>query len=344
MDILYCKQFALPGLLPLDSGNIDMQPKQKKGRASDVFAKIRFFLAVLRARPMFAIGYGIVIAVCLVAIMAPYIAPYSPETANSADYLQPPSMRHLLGTDATGMDIFSRIIYAPRYDLTIALTATLLAAFLGSSLGVIVGYYQEGRGVGSLIAALVVRSSDVLQAFPFFVFAIAVVAVIGQSIQSVVLAIAFVNTPIYLRLMRSQVLSVRRMRFVEAAYIAGLSDVRIMIRHVIPNSMGPMLAHLSVNIGWSILLAAGLSFIGAGVEAPKPEWGLMIAMGFQNIVTGHWWPSIFPGLALAVTVFGFALVGSSLEIILDPTRRRILSGSIENKKTNNAFNQSNIEV
>ena len=316
-----------------DNGLTGLSPEQKKGRVRGANAKIMFFLAILRARPIFAIGYGIVIAVCLVAIAAPYIAPYPPETANSEDYLQPPGIRHWLGTDATGMDILSRIIYAPRYDLTIALFATLLAAVIGSSLGAIVGYYQEVKGLGSFIAAFVIRSSDVLQAFPFFVFAIAVVAVIGQSIQSVVLAIAFVNTPIYLRLMRGQVLSIRRMRFVEAAYIAGVPDAGILIRHIIPNSMAPILAHLSVNIGWSVLLAAGLSFIGAGVEAPTPEWGLMIAMGFQNIVTGQWWPSVFPGLALAITVFGFALIGSSIEIILDPARRRILAGSIEKNKS-----------
>ena len=301
---------------------------RKKGRVLGALSNIRFFLAVLRARPMFAIGYGLVFMVCLVAVTAPWIAPYPPETANAAEYLQAPSLRHWLGTDAVGMDIFSRIIYAPRYDLTIALAATLLAAVLGSSLGAIVGYYQEGGGLSSLVAAFVIRASDVLQAFPFFVFAIAVVAVIGQSIQSVVIAIAFVNTPIYLRLMRSQVLSVRRMRYIEAAYIGGVSDAGILIKHVIPNSMAPVLAHLSVNIGWSVLLAAGLSFIGAGVEAPTPEWGLMIAMGFQNIVTGQWWPSVFPGIALAVTVFGFALIGSSVEVILDPARRRVLAGSI----------------
>ena len=308
----------------------EVEPDTNSGetRERSATSRFSFFLAVLRARPLFAIGYGVVVGVCLVAVLAPIIAPYPPQTANPTEYLQPPNLRHWLGTDATGMDVFSRIIYAPRYDLTIALVATFMAASVGSSLGAIVGYYQESHGFSSFVAGFVIRSTDVLQAFPFFVFAIAVVAVIGQSIQSVVLAIAFVNTPIYLRLMRSQVLAVRRMRFVEAAYIAGVSDVGILIKHVIPNSMAPVLAHLSVNIGWSVLLAAGLSFVGAGVEAPTPEWGLMIAMGFQNIVTGQWWPSVFPGLALAVTVFGFALVGSSLEVVLDPSRRRVLAGTI----------------
>lgn len=319
------------------AGPLPAEGLAKGGSAPDSAAyKLRFFLAVLWARPAFAIGYLIVILVCLVALLAPWIAPYPPEVANPADYLQPPSSAHWLGTDSTGMDIFSRIIFAPRYDLTIALVATFLSAIIGSALGSIVGYYQESRGLSSALAAFVIRAADVIQAFPFFVFAIAVVAVIGQSIQSVILAIAFVNIPIYLRLMRSQVLAVRRMRYVEAAYIAGVSDLGIMLRHVIPNSMAPVLAHLSVNIGWSVLLAAGLSFVGAGVEAPTPEWGLMIAMGFQSIVTGQWWPSVFPGVALALTVAGFSLVGASVEVLSDPVRRRVLAGSIGRQSLSNS--------
>ena len=168
------------------------------------------------------------------------------------------------------------------------------------------------------------RAADVLQAFPVFVFAIALVASLGQSLQTVIIAIAFVNTPIYLRLMRSQVVAIRQMRFVEASVVAGLSDLQTVLRHVIPNALGPVLAQLSVNIGWAILLTAGLSFVGAGVRAPTPEWGSMIAMGFQNVVTGQWWPSVFPGIALAITVFGFALIGSSIETMADPVQRRAL--------------------
>jgi peptide/nickel transport system permease protein len=124
--------------------------------------------------------------------------------------------------------------------------------------------------------------------------------------------------------MRSQVVAIRQMRFVEASVVAGLSDLQTVLRHVIPNALGPVLAQLSVNIGWAILLTAGLSFIGAGVRAPTPEWGSMIAMGFQNVVTGQWWPSVFPGIALAITVFGFALIGSSIETMADPVQRRAL--------------------
>ena len=162
-----------------------------------------------------------------------------------------------------------------------------------------------------------------------FVFAIALVAVfLGQSVKSIILAIAFVNTPIYLRLMRIQVLSVSKLRYVEAATWPARRTLRSYRRHLIPNAIAPLLAQLSVNVGWSVLLTAGLSFVGAGVVAPTPEWGSMIAMGFQNIVTGQWWPSVFPGIALSVTVLGFALVGASVEVLADPVRRRVLSGSL----------------
>jgi peptide/nickel transport system permease protein len=270
------------------------------------------------------LGYAIVGLVTIAALLAPLIAPYSPIEANPARFLEPPSWDHWMGTDAVGMDIFSRVIYAPRVDLSIALAGTLISAVVGTLIGALVGFYQAGRGLRPMVSGFVMRAADVLQAFPVFVFAIALVASLGQSLQTVIIAIAFVNTPIYLRLMRAQVIAIRQMRFVEASLVAGLSDLQTVLRHVIPNALGPVLAQLSVNIGWAILLTAGLSFIGAGVRAPTPEWGSMIAMGFQNVVTGQWWPSVFPGIALAITVFGFALIGSSIETMADPVQRRAL--------------------
>jgi len=288
-------------------------------------------LAVIR--PRFAAGYLIVVAIILLAFLAPVIAPYSPTEADSASFLQPPSAAHLFGTDNVGMDIFSRSIYAPRIDLTIAILGTLLSALIGGSIGAVVGFYSSGRGIRVWLSFAVMRAADVLQAFPVFVFAIALVASLGQSIQTVVLAIAFVNAPIYLRLMRLQVLSIRSMRYVEASQVNGLSDMQTILRHIIPNAMAPVLAQLSVNIGWGILLTSALSFVGAGVRAPTPEWGSMIAMGFQNVVTGQWWPSMFPGAMLAITVFGFSLVGASIEVLADPSKRRqLLSEARERRR------------
>ena len=291
------------------------------------FHRLRFFLAFLRSRPSFAVGYAIVTVVIVVALFAPWLAPYGPVTADPNVYMLPPGGGHVLGTDGTGMDIFSRVLFAPRVDLAIAIIGTFLSAVIGGAIGALVGYYEGQRAWRRAMSTIVMRSADVLQAFPVFVFAIALVAVFGQSVKSIVLAIAFVNTPIYLRLMRIQVLSISKLRYIEAAYVAGASDIAILRRHVVPNAAAPLLAQLSVNIGWSVLLTAGLSFVGAGVVAPTPEWGSMIAMGFQNIVTGQWWPSVFPGIALCLTVLGFALVGSSVEVLADPARRRVLSGS-----------------
>jgi peptide/nickel transport system permease protein len=285
-------------------------------------------LKIGRARPRFALGYLIVAAVVLLALLAPIIAPYDPVAADPVNFLQPPSWRHPFGTDAVGMDIFSRTIHAPRIDLTIAVAATLISAFVGTLIGAYVGFYSRERGLHAGLGYAIMRAADVLQAFPVFVFAIALVASLGQSLQTVIIAIAFVNMPIYLRLMRAQVMAIRGMRYVEAAQVAGLSDWATIRRHVIPNSMAPVMAQMTVNIGWSVLITAGLSFIGAGVRPPTPEWGSMIAMGFQNMVTGEWWPSLFPGLALAVTVLGFSLVGNSIEVLSDPAKRRSLNAEI----------------
>lgn len=296
---------------------------------SRIFSFLRLVGRIARVRLRFVLGYAIVLTVILASVLAPLVTAYSPITADPSQFLEPPSWRHFFGTDAVGMDIFSRAIYAPRIDLTIAFAGTLISAVAGSLIGALVGYFSTGRGIRVWLSYAVMRAADVLQAFPVFVFAIALVASFGQSIQTVVLAIAFVNAPIYLRLMRAQVMSIREMRYVEASLVAGLSDVRTILRHIVPNAMSPILAQLSINIGWAILLTAGLSFIGAGVRAPTPEWGSMIAMGFQNVVTGQWWPSVFPGLALAITVFGFSLIGLSIEVFADPVKRRALVRDLE---------------
>jgi peptide/nickel transport system permease protein len=303
---------------------------------SKLLSFLRLVGRVARVRPRFAIGHVIVLVAILSGVLAPFVAPYSPIAADPTQFLEPPSWSHPFGTDAVGMDIFSRSLFAPRIDLTIAVAGTLLSAVAGSFVGALVGYYSAGRGVRVWASAAVMRAADVIQAFPVFVFAIALVASLGQSISTVVLAIAFVNTPIYLRLMRAQVMSIREMRYVEASLVAGLSDLRTIMRHVVPNAMGPVLAQLSINIGWAILLTAGLSFVGAGVRAPTPEWGSMIAMGFQNVVTGQWWPSVFPGLALVITVFGFSLVGASIEVFADPVKRRAIVRDLEHRRLSGA--------
>jgi peptide/nickel transport system permease protein len=251
---------------------------------------------------------GVLIAlVVAAALLAPVVAPHNPTQPHPLDALSSPSWAHPLGTDASGFDVLSRLLYAPRVDVTVAVVATLLSILIGAPLGVLAGYL--GKGVGESI----VRVSDIVQAFPIFILAMALVSLTGHSQVNLILTIAFLNSPLFLRLMRSHTLSVRKRTFVEASTIGANSTRWTIFRHVLPNSISPVFIQGSVTIGWSILLVAGLSFVGAGIRAPTPEWGSMIAIGSDNIVTGEWWPSVFPGLAIMVTVLGFSLFGAGLQ-------------------------------
>ncbi|WP_319559325.1 ABC transporter permease [Marispirochaeta sp.] len=261
------------------------------------------------------IGCIIILCVVFCAIFAPVIAPYDPQQPIMEDNRMPPSAEHIFGTDEVGMDIFSRIIYATRIDLTIGVLATLVSLFIGIPVGILVGYYE------GLFGEVIMRLTDLLQAFPVFIFAMVLVAVLGNKMQNIIAAITFLNAPIYLRLVRTEVLSVKRHPFVEAARCAGKSDFHIMFKELLPNSIKPALIQASVNVGWAILLTAGLSFIGAGIRVPTPEWGSMISLGADSIMTGQWWSSFFPGMAIMVTVLGFALFGDFLRTYLDPERR-----------------------
>jgi len=279
------------------------------------------FIAFLRERPGYLAGWLIVFFMGLTGLVAPLLPVASPVDADAAAYLLPPSLSHPMGTDTAGLDIFSRVLHAPRVDLTIALVSTLWAAAVGGMAGAYAGMW-EGRGrLRGAAAVTMLRVADVVQAFPVFALALVLVAVLGQGTSSIVIAIGAVNVPIYLRLLRGEVLALRSQNFVEAARIAGAGDTYLLARHVVPNAAAPMLAQMSVNTGVAVLLAAGLSFIGAGVRAPTPEWGSMIAMGFQNVVTGQWWPSVFPGLALALTVFGLGRIGASILAWSNPSER-----------------------
>jgi peptide/nickel transport system permease protein len=282
---------------------------------------LRTFGRFVGGRPSFVAGYLIVAGVLLVGLLAPWLAPHSPVSSDAASYLLPPSLSHPMGTDTAGLDVFSRVIHAPRVDLMIALLSTGLAALVGGWLGAMVGLWEGRRGPRGVLAAGVIRGADVVQAFPVFALALVLVAVLGQGVLSIVLATGIVNIPVFLRVMRTQVLALRGQPFVESAIVSGASDAYLLREHLIPNAMAPLLAQMAVNIGAAVLLTAGLSFLGAGVRAPTPEWGSMIAMGFANVVTGQWWPSLFPGAALALTLLGFGLVGQSIEAYADPRER-----------------------
>lgn len=276
---------------------------------------VQFALDYLRHNRLAALGLLIVTIDVFLAIFAPWIVPYDPYAAGVGERLEPPNGRHWFGTDRVGMDIFSRVIYAPRIDLTIGVVATTVSVLVGAPLGVFSGYYR------GLLSESIARISDVVQCFPVFIVAMTIVFVTGQTIENVIITLAVLNTPIFVRLLRSKTYALRERKFIEAARCVGNSDLQLLIRHLLPNSLGLVLIQFSVNVGWAILMASGLSFIGAGVRIPTPEWGAMISVGAPDLITGQWWPSFFPGLAVGITVLGLALVGSAMEVVLDPTRR-----------------------
>jgi peptide/nickel transport system permease protein len=269
----------------------------------------------LLRNPVTLAGLVIVLVIALLGVLAPLIAPYGPKEGNPDATLQPPSWDHPFGTDAIGFDIFSRVLYGARLDLGIALGAVGIALLAGCLLGAVAGFF------GRFTDEVVMRGCDMLSAFPSFILALGVVAALGPSIPNLIFAIALVNVPVYARLLRARILSVREAQYVRAATAIGSSRPRVLFAHVLPNSMAPIFVQSTLQAGYAILEAAGLSFIGLGVRVPEAEWGVMVNMGLQYVVSGEWWISFFPGTAIAVTVMGFNLIGDGLQDLLDPRRR-----------------------
>lgn len=265
--------------------------------------------------------FGLVtVAVLLVlAIIGPFIAPYPTTTANPTIRLEPPDLAHPFGTDENGMDILSRIIAAPRVDVSVAFISIAIAVVIGTTLGVFAGFFEGSRRrVAALLGETILRLLDVIQAFPVFILAMVLVAVRGASTENIIIAIAFVNMPVFLRIARAEVLSLRQRPFAEAAQSIGARDRSIAFRHLLPNAFPPLIAQISATMGFAILLTAGLSFVGAGVNPPTPELGGMISTGAGSMIIGLWWPSLFPGIALGFIVFSFAAAGEALAHLLEP--------------------------
>jgi peptide/nickel transport system permease protein len=251
----------------------------------------------------------------LFAIFGTAIAPYDPLASNSELALQPPSGAHWFGTDQLGRDVLSRVIVATQLDLGIAVLAVALSFLVGSILGTWAGYF------GGWSDRIISRCIDTLMAFPLFVLAMGLVAALGNTVTNIIYATAIINLPLYTRVIRSEVLVRREAGFVEAARLTGNSEWRIMARHLFPNVLPVMMVHISLNMGWAILNAAGLSFIGLGVQPPTTEWGIMVAEGATYIVSGEWWLALFPGAVLMVAVFCFNLLGDGLRDLIDPRMR-----------------------
>ncbi len=282
-------------------------------------AAIRERMQVMRhvvlGNPLNVFAFGLFLLILLVAVLAPSLVPHDPLKTNPAHALQGPSAMFWFGTDQLGRDIFSRVMVATRLDLMIAFGAVFLSCVVGSLVGAMIGYW------GGFWDGTVSRMVDVLMAFPLFVLAMAMVAALGNTVANVVYATAVVNLPFYIRLARNEMRVRRGLGYVEAARVGGSGDWRILTRFLLPNMAAPLVIQASVNLGWAVLNAAGLSFLGLGVRAPTPEWGIMVAEGARFIASGQWWVALFPGLALMITVFAFNLMGDALRDILDPRMR-----------------------
>ena len=268
-----------------------------------------------RRNPVTALGFGIILGLGILGVLAPAIAPYDPYALNPADRMQGPSWTHPFGTGIFGEDIFSRVLHGIRLDFGIGIGAVAVGLLVGSSVGAVAGYF------GGKIDEIAMRLMDIIAAFPGFVLAMAIAGALGPSIPNLIIAIAFVNVPVYARLSRARFLVIRSALYAMAARGVGASDWRILWWHLLPNSLAPIFVQSTLQFGWAILDAAGLSFIGLGVRLPTPEWGVMISLGVPRIMTGQWWISFFPGLAIAITVMGFNLIGDGLRDLLDPRRR-----------------------
>ena len=271
---------------------------------------------VLKDNPVTLIAFAMFAVLILAALFGPSLVPYDPLASDAAKALQPPSAAHWFGTDNLGRDVFSRVVVATRLDLLISVAAVALSFVVGSALGAAAGYW------GGWLDAVISRGLDMIMAFPLFVLAMGIVAALGNTVENVIYATAVINTPFYARVVRAEVNIRREAGFVQAAKLAGNSDFRVVALHIFPNALPPMMVQVSLNMGWAVLNAAGLSFIGLGVRPPTPEWGIMVAEGANYIISGEWWLAVFPGLWLMFAVFTFNLLGDGLRDIVDPRQRR----------------------
>jgi len=270
---------------------------------------------VLGENRVTAFAFALLIVILFAALFGPYVVPYDPLTSDTVMALKPPSAAHWFGTDQLGRDIFSRVVVATRLDAFIAVASVVLVFLMGGLAGIAAGYF------GGWTDRIVGRIADTIMAFPLFVLAMGIVAALGNTVQNIVLATAIVNFPLYARVARAEANVRRDAGLVEAARLSGNSDWRILAFQILPNVFPILVVQMSLTMGYAILNAAGLSFIGLGVRPPTPEWGIMVADGAAFMVSGEWWNAFFPGAALMVAVFCFNLLGDGLRDIVDPRRR-----------------------
>lgn len=255
-------------------------------------------------------GAGILLFFILISALAPVLAPFPIDQMKMVDRFQSPSGKHWLGTDDFGRDILSRILFGGRVSLMMGLVAVSIAGFVGVILGVISGYYRKAD-------TYIMQVMDILLAFPSLLLAIAIIAVLGVGLTNAMIAVAISVIPSYVRVVRGNVLSLREKEYIEAVKALGVSDLKIIIRHILPNVLSPVIVLSTLQFGTSILSAASLSFLGLGAQPPTPEWGAMAYVG-KSFLLDAWWMSLFPGLAIMLVVLGFNLLGDGLRDALDP--------------------------
>ncbi|HEW91311.1 MAG TPA: ABC transporter permease [Thermotogaceae bacterium] len=261
------------------------------------------------------IGSFVVLFFIIIAIFAPYIAPYDPIAQDLSQRLQPPSSKHLFGTDQFGRDIFSRVIYGSRIAIWIIILVSIISGGIGTLIGVFAGYF------GGIVDEVLMRITDMFLAFPSLVLAMAFAAAMGPSLTNTIIAISLVYWTVYARLARAEALRIKNTEYIEAERAMGASNFRIIFLHVLPMCISPVLVQLTLRMGTIILTAAGLGFLGLGAQPPTPEWGAMVSDG-RNYLVDQWWISTFPGIAIAIVVLGFNLLGDGIRDMLDPRLRR----------------------
>jgi len=257
------------------------------------------------------LGFFVVVFLVMFCVLAPYIAPYSPLKLNIPERLQPPSMSHLLGTDQFGRDILSRLLYGGRLSLGVGIISVVLGLIPGVLLGLSSGFLRGN------VDAAIMRGVDIMMALPSILLALLIVTVLGPGLINTMIAVGIGGIPSMIRLVRGKVLSIRETEYIEAARSIGANDWRIMIRHILPNCAAPIIVVATLRLPSAIIMAASLSFIGLGAQAPTPEWGAMLASG-RHFLTTSWWICTFPGLAIFLAVLGLNMFGDGLRDALDP--------------------------
>jgi peptide/nickel transport system permease protein len=261
-------------------------------------------------------GAALVVILILTAILGPSLAPYDPNQMDFSARFSGPTLAHPLGTDDFGRDTLSRIMWGARVSLQVGLIAVAIAGTVGTALGLVAGYSNR------VVDEIIMRAMDILFAFPAILLAIAILAALGRGITNAMIAIGIVYIPIFARIARGEVLSVRKEEFIEAARAIGASRARILVRHIFPNSLAPLIVETTLSLAFAILAEAALSFFGLGTQPPDPSWGRMLSEGrayFQQSV----WMGVFPGLAIMLTVMGFNFLGDGLRDAMDPRLKNV---------------------